>query len=380
MRVLYIENAIGFGGSLTGLLDFIRSLPTEVEPILASSFDVRPFVKLPDDLPYENLNLPQPPPSTGNVLRGLLTMYRHNFKPWRTAIERLATKYRPDVIHTNNGLLINIGAALAGQRLGIPVIGYQKCVEYSGRLNGILAKRGWYAHHIPSSQPIAEILLNLGVPQSKVTVIYEPIYPPAEPFIPRYDRPLDSNRPVQIGMCSMLTSWKGQDVFLRAIAGLRKRTGQAFEVVLAGSAPDGDADFPAMLKRLATELGVADLVRFHGHVRDMYGFLPELDISVHASVRPEPFGRIVAESMICGLPVVATKAGGPGDYVHDGEFGFTVPMGNAEAMAEALQKLLESRELQQTIGRAGRAFALENFNPSTIVEQNLKIYRASIEA
>lgn len=360
---------------MTGLLDLIRCLPTEIEPVLASSFDVRPFVSLPENLPYEFLDLPQTPPSTGNILKGVFGLYRSNLKPWAKAIGSLVKKYRPDIIHANNGLLINIGVARAGHRLGIPVVGNQKCVEYAGRLNSLLAKSGWYSHHIASSQPIAQILLDLGAPKDKVSVIYEPIEPPSAAFIPRFARSMQSEKPVKIGMCSMLTPWKGQDVFLQAIARLRSMTTTPFEVVLAGSAPDNDAEFPARLRRIAEDSGIADIVDFPGHVRAMYEFLPQLDISVHASVRAEPFGRIVAESMICGLPVVATRAGGPGDYVHDGESGFTVAMGDADSMALAIHKLVESADLRVAMGKAGRAFALEHFAPDKIGRRNVEIYR-----
>ena len=67
--------------------------------------------------------------------------------------------------------------------------------------------------------------------------------------------------------------------------------------------------------------------------------LETLDILVHASLIPEPFGQVVIEGMASGLPVVAPRAGGPAEVIEDGVTGILYPMGDVGALAGALREL-----------------------------------------
>ena len=64
------------------------------------------------------------------------------------------------------------------------------------------------------------------------------------------------------------------------------------------------------------------------------------DVVVHASVRPEPFGRVILEGMLLGKPVIATAAGGVPELIDDGRTGFLVPPGDATALADCLRRVL----------------------------------------
>ena len=66
-----------------------------------------------------------------------------------------------------------------------------------------------------------------------------------------------------------------------------------------------------------------------------------LDVVVHASVEPEPFGRVVAEAMACGRAVVASDAGGVREIAKDGENALLHPCGDAAALAERIERLAD---------------------------------------
>jgi glycosyltransferase involved in cell wall biosynthesis len=103
--------------------------------------------------------------------------------------------------------------------------------------------------------------------------------------------------------------------------------------------------------------------------------LSEMDIAVHASVGPEPFGRVVAEAMICGVAVLVSDAGGPADYVEHGVTGFRVPMRDAQAMASTLAMLLDNPGRRRSVGLAARAFALKAFNPVRLGREMADFYK-----
>jgi glycosyltransferase involved in cell wall biosynthesis len=80
-----------------------------------------------------------------------------------------------------------------------------------------------------------------------------------------------------------------------------------------------------------------------------------MDVVVHASVVPEPFGRVLIEAMALARPVIAPREGGPLVIVADGETGLLVAPRNAAAMGDALASLLADPDRRAAMGRAGRA-------------------------
>jgi glycosyltransferase involved in cell wall biosynthesis len=128
------------------------------------------------------------------------------------------------------------------------------------------------------------------------------------------------------------------------------------------------------LRSLVTDLDLADRVEFRGFRDDVQDELAQLDVLVHASVLPEPFGQVVVEGMAAGLPVVAADAGGPAEILESGVTGILVPAGDTAALADALRRLAEDGELRLRLGEAARLRAMA-FAPERIAPQVLEIYR-----
>ncbi|MEO6715309.1 MAG: glycosyltransferase [Mycobacteriales bacterium] len=161
-------------------------------------------------------------------------------------------------------------------------------------------------------------------------------------------KPLSGGVPVVVCV-GRLNSWKGQDVLIAAIARLRSR-GVAVRAQLVGSVFRDERQFEQRLRDLVEELGVGDVVDFLGERRDALDIVAEADIAVIPSTRPEPFGMSVVEAMALGRPVVASAAGGPAEIISSGIDGLLVPPGDAVALADALQRLIESPEFAREIG------------------------------
>lgn len=92
----------------------------------------------------------------------------------------------------------------------------------------------------------------------------------------------------------------------------------------------------------------------------------------------ETFGISVIEAMAFGLPVVATNVGGLPEVVEDGVTGILVPPGNAEALADALIRLLRDPDLRARMGRAGRERVRAEFTVDRVVTQMLAVYESVI--
>src|SRR4030095_17066617 len=109
---------------------------------------------------------------------------------------------------------------------------------------------------------------------------------------------------------------------------------------------------------LARDLGMVCRTVFTGFRRDIPELIQLLDVVVHASVEPEPFGRVIAEGMAMGKPVVAAMNGGPLEIIRDGQTGFLVPSGDLEKLAHRIIGLLTDVSQAAAVGRNGRQDAV----------------------
>jgi glycosyltransferase involved in cell wall biosynthesis len=120
----------------------------------------------------------------------------------------------------------------------------------------------------------------------------------------------------------------------------------------------------ASLHALVAELGLEDAVIFAGRRRDMPAVMHAIDVLLLPSWE-EPFGRVVAEAMAAGRPVVATSVGGPADTITNGCDGLLVPPRDPTAWAAAIIRLLDDPAGARRIGERAREsatrFGLERF-------------------
>ncbi len=180
--------------------------------------------------------------------------------------------------------------------------------------------------------------------------------------------------PLRIAIVGRLASWKGQHVFLDAASKLVE-AGIDAQFLLAGTAMFGEDDYVAELHAQVERLGLEGKVNFLGHVDPIEAFLPTVSILVHASTSPEPFGQVVIEGMAAGIPVVATDGGGVKETVVHGETGLLVPMGNAQALADALRMLIDRPELRAKLSTKGRQRVLRHFTASITARKVERVYR-----
>ena len=157
-----------------------------------------------------------------------------------------------------------------------------------------------------------------------------------------------------IGMVGRVAPWKGQHVFVEALAQVIQQHPDVYGVI-AGLAEELDGPgYVLQVRQRADELGLAERLRIVGHRNDVPQVLAALDCAVHCSVRPEPFGRVIIEGMAARLAVVASNAGGAAEIIQDGVNGLLTPPGDAIALANALARLLADPVERSRIGQAGR--------------------------
>ena len=142
-----------------------------------------------------------------------------------------------------------------------------------------------------------------------------------------------------VGVFSRLAAWKGQHVLIEALAALPD-----VGCIVVGDALFGEQAYAAELKQMVLQRGLADRVRFLGHRSDVPKLMKAIDVMVHPSIDPEPFGRTLVEAMLAGVPVIATNAGAAPDILEGGRAGTLVPPNDAPALARAISAVLEGPE------------------------------------
>jgi len=173
-----------------------------------------------------------------------------------------------------------------------------------------------------------------------------------------------------------LTRWKGQTVLLRALAKLAKLRGgkRDFIGVVVGD-HQGREKYRDELYALAAQLGLEGSLRLPGDCNDMPAALMLADVVVSASIEPEGFGRVAAEALAMGRPVIATDHGGARETVLQGETGWLVKAGDADALAEALNQAISlTPEQRQSFSRTGIAHVRQNFTVDTMCAAYIKVY------
>jgi len=153
---------------------------------------------------------------------------------------------------------------------------------------------------------------------------------------------------------------KGYPYLLEAMAILGQR-GLSARLDIVGE-PDREGLFEA-LQAQAAALGVSESVRFLGFVDRPAALIAASDVLVLASTK-EGFSLVTIEAMALGTPVVATRSGGPEEILVDGETGFLVPAGRAEALADGIVRAMSvpahtSKIVAQAHDDARRRFSLE---------------------
>ena len=179
---------------------------------------------------------------------------------------------------------------------------------------------------------------------------------------------------IRVGIVGRLAPWKGQHVFLHAASRVLK-AGYRARFFVIGAPLFGEEAYREELERLTGSLGISDRVEFLGFRSDVEAVLQGLDILVHASTTPEPFGQVVIEGMAQKLPVIGTDGGGVREIISHQENGLLIPMDDIPALADALKTLMDNPSLACRLGHAGFEHVMRHYSSSQTARKIETVYR-----
>ncbi len=293
--------------------------------------------------------------------------------PLLNRLLRLIRAESVNLIHTN-GMKAHLLGCLLTILSRRPLIWHFRDFPATGgysRLFRCLA-RVFPAAIIANSRAVKERLGNL----PKIKVVYNGIdttrFLPGERIDSRRKEFGLSHNDLVIGTVGHFAPLKGYDDLILAMPLMVESFPQARLLIAGEAIYRAYRDYKQELRDLINRLDLADKVIFAGQRDDLPEVLETLDIFVLPS-RSEGFGRANLEAMASGKPVVSTDVGGIPEVVIDGETGLLVPPQDPRALAKAIIRLAEDKNLREKMGAAGRKRA-EFFSVARMVDGVVKVY------
>jgi glycosyltransferase involved in cell wall biosynthesis len=277
--------------------------------------------------------------------------------PIYRAIREQLRVIQPDLVHFNNTVIADTAGIHAARTCSIPAISHVRNFGEITYLSVAMART--VRVFVCISNAVRDYLVERGIDARRCVVIPNAVdldrFSEKETVPTNIRKEFGWNSTDKVfAMVGRLVSWKGQEYFIRAIAKARAANSSIRGLIVGDDVETGESErYVARLKSLIDELNVGDAIRFTGHRTDVPNVMKAADVVICASSKPEPFGRVIIESMAVGTLVVATDAGGVTDIIDDGVNGILVPIRNSNAMAEAMLRVTNDTEFEQAIRAAG---------------------------
>ncbi|MEL0158438.1 MAG: glycosyltransferase family 4 protein [Deltaproteobacteria bacterium] len=245
----------------------------------------------------------------------------------------------------------------------------------------------WIESVIVPAQVIASQLRQvLNLPPERLHVIYYPVNPSTigvkgeseaqQSRLECLDRLGIPKHCRVIGIVGRIRPVKGQRILLKSFVALRKRFPDIVLLMLYRDTNETEAEWQGLLQDLV-ESNLLQSVYLYGYREDVLEIMRHTDIGVVSSVDSEVICRVAVEFFSVGTPVVAFPTGALPEIIQDGVTGRIAKDKSAEALAEALEWMLESPERIAEFGQNARQQSLERFDPNKLLEQTLSVYEQS---
>ena len=375
-RVLFVNQACVLGGGELSLLEIARLLPFQIRVALFKDGVLRERLKQAG----VTVDVLDP---TGNGLSKI-----HKDSGWREAFGSLTLLVRitwrlqglaknADVMYANSqkAMVVSALVCIIARK---PLIWHLRDIlsaeHFSPTMRrvAVTVANARASAVIVNSHATGEAFVAAGGRRKLVRVIHNGIDP--KPFDGITDHeavlaraelmPLDNS--FLIGVFGRLAPWKGQHVVLEALCSLL-----GVCAVFVGDALFGETDYVHVLHKRAEREDLRERVRFLGFRNDIPRLMRAVDVVVHSSVNPEPFGRVIVEGMLARRPVVASVAGGVLGIIEDGDTGLLYPPGDGSALRTQIDRLQNDPALCERLGVSGYKKALKYFSrPAMINDVN----------
>jgi glycosyltransferase involved in cell wall biosynthesis len=304
-------------------------------------------------------------------------------------LQRRIAALQATVVHSN-GVKMHLLAALARKfsRSGFPLVWHLHDYVSNRRLTSralrILGKE--CAAAIANSKSVAADAATVLHVRRGIDVIYNAVdtdvYKPDGDLLD-LDASAGLSAPpagtLRVGLLATFAKWKGHEIFLRGVAAIASARAIRFYIIggpiyaTFGSQWEMDA-----LRKKADALGLGDRIGFTGFVEDASAAIRALDVVVHASTSPEPFGMVIIQAMACRRALITTGLGGAREIIDPGIDCLAYEASDPAALASAIETLAANPDLRTRLGSAGRTKAVAMFSSEVLAKNVVAFYESLI--
>lgn len=394
LRILFVEQAVGFGGSLVVISHLLKCLQeTEFATVVVGEmneevlrYHIGDRAKL--EIVRHPLNYVHQARFSRILRKGKSeTLYRAGmyFFTLVSAISNLIyafrlgiviVRHKIDVVHINQP--DNTEAILTSVALKRKVVVQAHGMGHVGLTHRLTLRA--VEHFVAISDHVKKFLLSNRIRENRISVVPNPtiIKPTSAEKIDMVKQEYGIT-PEQktFGIFGRLVSWKGHREFLAA-ASIVLANDQNARAFIVGDASDGPDRFVSNLKKVVRESGFSDRISFTGHILEVERLYAVMDVVVHASIEPEPFGLVITEAMAHGVPVVASNLGATQEIITHGYDGLLVDPTRPKEMASAILGLLQDEALRKTMGARARETVERKYNGDVYARRMGEVYRTVV--
>ena len=357
IKILHLISTLDIGGVQKQIVEVVKRLEGEKFSNYVGSFSSGFLVEA-----LKKINIPS-------------VIFRRDFRfdpflPFRIAL--YLKKEKVDILHTYlftantwgrlGGIIARTPVIVASERNAIP---WKNSLHIF--LDSILSL--FTSRIVACSSAIKELNLRKGfIKEEKIGVIYNGVdtekFKPGKKKKSRKELALPENAFI-IGSAGRLHWCKGYRFLLEAVNSLKNTYPHLYLMLV------GEGEERKNLEKLVERLDLRERVIFTGEVEEVLPFIQSWDVGVFPSLY-EGFGISIAETMACGIPVIASRTGGVPEVV--GEAGIIVKRGDSCQLAKAIEKLIGSPSLRETLGKEGRKRIEKYFSISRTVNEWENLY------
>ena len=369
MKILQICSARQLGGGEKHLIDLANALAVLGHDVYAAVAPNSPLIAKLTALPQQNIMQLR--------LRNALDL------PSALQLARFVREREIEIIHAHIARDYMLAAFAAKRNAAAQLIIARHVLFPLNKLHKLTFARA--SRVIAVSQAVAHSLRDANVvDERKIIVVHNGIdinkFSSEEVSHPKGDlfhQALNARgTALLVGTIGHLGSIKGHEDFVRAAEIIVARRSDV-NFVIIGEDKSRTGEHRVRLEQLIAELKLEACVHLVGWVDDVASVLREFDVFVSAA-RSEPFGLAIVEAMASGVPVVATMSEGAREIIEDNVTGKLVPVGDAEAMAQAIDSLLADKHQRETFGARAQLAARERFSLERMVNATEQIYKEAL--
>jgi glycosyltransferase involved in cell wall biosynthesis len=357
MKLLFVDPADIIGGAELFTVDLVRNLNKKKFDVhLLTGENEKYRNKFPKaSITFHTQKLPRLKPISPITLAKFFNTKRK--------LKKRIKEISPDIIITNS-VRSHIVLSPLTKKLNIPLV----WIIHDDTFPAWLLKR---LIHIPGkvftcSKYMKDWIVNNTRPEweSKTEVLYNGI------DLKKVKQSKNNSTQKHVGLVGRLVPWKGQEFFLRVAKEiLEKRNDVHFSIIGKTHQTSESQKHLKKLEKLIGKWKLQKNIEIKTNVKELVPEMQKLDLLVHASLAPEPFGRVIIEAMSLHIPIIASNLGGPKEIIDDGVDGFLVDPKDTQLLAKRIEQILDDEKLKKLFAENAYAKIEEIFNLELVVQK-----------